>query len=803
MKLFVVIVVCFGIALAYNLEDDCKSVDNEIGRVVKNTRASATALMLWSMRKILGMFLSLPISPRSNVDLRDTVTAMEESYQISQAVARMLEIFDYQINKDTNIRPGNVPKKVFQSLETAIENTVIDCETFAVHVTNASKSNKLSTPQAKKIISSGHAMYLQTNKAMLPFISFSPNYKLAAIATFENLVPKLDAVLTTLQKSAFGESLLLFMRRFKLILERLNYLFMLTRSELTSVGGENDKEIVHQFVIIKLHDAYALNHLYETISCVESYLETAAAATIAQLSLPENHSLLRTCASLDRSFTMLRNVLSSIKLDLEQENVSYPEIINGFLANIFELEPIRSILDKQFLEILKALQIPMDDDFRSTKAVTEFVRSGLQQDRAEYNIRRDYNNSAEQIDKKCLQNWNHVILLTRLLWRNFARELLTFSNDNNSTYEINDVLANIIEGLKLADITAYLTELPTISSQQIMIEFDTLNSFEKAAAKFFAVLKTVHKKNDPRKVLDEEANNVYCTIQYILYQLNAASAADKSNSALEAATEESAGLMDLLNKSTSHSRMREAIKPVVTMIQDISLAIKRLLDLQQSLSKDPEENRNKRAVLQSTVAQLTGTCNFEIAIKGLLYVANFLNTYNETDLDRLNYEALTDALSLIQKHWSHRQDIMGLIEKMCAGVAPVEKALVDRISLRIRRLNGDHRILSEQIRAMVCALPHPSKEKSEFVKLIKAYKELIGPFELPSLIQTIDVNEEDDEIPIVQSGELIPIQIQHALDSTEQWVRSLNRMKFSRPDEIAESGSDEEEEVEVAEEMSE
>lgn len=790
MKLLVVIVICCGIALAYNPEDDCTATDIEIGKVVGNTKAHAAALLLWSMRKILGIFLSLPITTQQHLQLTKSVTALEQKYQISQAVTRILEIFDYQINKDSNSPPIIVEENSFRALEATIDNVVNGCNKFSRCVIAASKSNTFNEFEEELVNGSGQTLYLLTYKAMVPFVSFSPNYKLKAIKTFNKLSSMLDGVLSTLEKSAFGESIRPLMQRYKTFVDETHFLFKFPTSELTSISGSNDKGIYHQFVLIKIHDVYDLEHLYNTISYVASYLETADEATISRLPLPQN--MQKTIFSLDQNYSQLRTVLINVNRDLQKENTPYPGLIKRFLSAICQLEPIRFELDKQLFEILGALKKPKEDNFAPEEIIHEFVRGGLEQDGSDYDIRHDYNQNVEQIDKKMLQTWNHVVLLTRRIWRTLACQLFQIFNVVNLSYEVNGILANITQRLKFPDITSYLTEIPTISYQQIVVEFDTMNSFEKAVTEFIELLKSLNvgeKCRLPRAKqtkLDGRAQKVFSTIQRVLYQLKAVCALDKT-SVLEETIKQNDGIMDLLKESSSHSNFRESIEPIVTILQTFSLDFKSLLNSHKLLSEDTEENRKKRIVLFSTADQLVGTCNFVFSTKGLVYVANFLNKIDEhADLGTLNQEGITKTQHLLESHLGKRKDVMELVETMCADETAVEKDIVDQISVVIWELNGDHIILREQIREILRALPRPSEDQTEFDEMCSAYSELIGPFELAPLNDAYVTGEQDNDVAIVENEDIGNKRME-TLDSTEQWVRAVKRMRYSQSDTVVES----------------
>lgn len=459
--------------------DDCIATDSEIGRVVENTRTHATALMLWSMCRILGIFLSLPQLPDQNRQLNNSITAPKEKYQISQVVARLLEIFIDQKNKDASSSPIILNEESFRTLENTINNAVVYCETFSFRLTRAFNSNNLTGYEAQQLNDSGETLYLRMHMAMVSFVSFSPNYRLKAIATFNKLSSKLEEMLPTLEKSIFGQSITPLIQRIRTILAAIGFLFKLPLSELTNERGTNDKEIFYQFVIITLHDLYSLKNLYDTISYVTWHLETGNADTVAQLSLPQDNGIENALSLLDRNYSKLRTVLNNVNSDLQLDNAFYPDLIKRFLRAIFQIEPITFELDKQLHKILKALKIPKDDALLYEENLHEMVPSALEQEGSDYDIQYEYNKTVEKIDNTFLQIGTQAVLLTRRMWRTLARQLLHICV-GNMTYQMNDILTNIIQRLTFPAITAYLTEIQTFSNRQVAVDFDTMNNFEEA-----------------------------------------------------------------------------------------------------------------------------------------------------------------------------------------------------------------------------------------------------------------------------------------------------------------------------------
>lgn len=718
MKFLAVVLICCGIALAvdYDGEKECDLAANKIDKVVEGTKIQAADLMLWALFKAGKIFIDfddwLEENPTLNTDI---VTEQEKKIQYSQTVEHILScLADYQQASESDKSSIVLSADEFHAFEADIAVTEIATEYFVASIESASPTNAVSTNDKEEIIKQARALHLLLNSALARFYASSLEYETQPIKSFKKFDLMLVDALGKLNASSFGRTINPFVKKYSYLRSTIESLIKKAADETLN---EKSRELV-RFALFKIYYIYGFDNAYAVISYVTSYLD---AFDVEDLAATEISALNETCTLLESNLHDLEQLVANISQDL-QANRPYQSALIHFLDGALPLESFRFILAKQLIGVLEALPIPktteLQRQFDAIKLPSKAL--GLEKGPA-YNIRHDYGQMIERIDKAILQNWEHPVFLVRWMWQHLAQELLKALNREQLQHPVKEFLSEIVLTLQLQGIANYLAGIPTTYDHDFAINLNTLDYFEQKVTAFIQLIQHV---GDPKfgatnAKISNSAQNVFSSIQLVLYQLKVIFAID-INDDLDASAKGFDGMNGRF-ESGPHLGVRSTIKPLIVTIQAIAPTFSSLVNNHILLSAKPTENRAKIAFARCIIDQINGAHNIVFLNTAFSYFASVLDqTKEDPNLGEINQASIQQTCSTINSHLSELKVATDFVDEMCVENAPAPNLFkLENIAKSIWTMNADHFTMGKQIAQIFMALPSPPQDNTE---LYKSYK---------------------------------------------------------------------------------
>lgn len=738
MKCLILLMICCGIALGYDATDDCSAASNRLNEVNEKTKSQITLSLLWLMRKTGRNLYSHSTTRPTNRKLEKYVTEKEIAIGYTAVVRHLLHTFDLYKNE---IGPETLDD-YFEMLESINSGVSETANLFFNQITEVRKKGSLKADDIEQIDDFAESMYVQFYNAIAVGQLIPSDLNANAIATIDKLHTNIDAVVDVLKKSTFGEGILSFVETCRSAVVQIRCLFALRTHNSTLSGSDsnNYRALALQMIIDKLHEIYALENMCNSIFYIVSVLEKLDAAAIKKLA-PPTKSVQATCDLLQTSFTKLWKIICFVRQELQNANGPESIFLQRFFKKIFPMETNRLIVNKQLIELLRALKVAEHDASKfveSGEIVDEFVLNGLEKG-PEYNIRYEYQQTIAAVDKQIFKNWTHATELTRGMWQHFIEKLLKYLKNKEKALNVQLVISNDVQGLQIWNMTNFLASLSAgINHPHLQLELEILNYFEKSLDDFIKLANGLTEANFDQEILGAHAKNIFSSIQLVLYQF--AAVAPYETTLLSGAVEKMAELAVEFNESTqinelaTHSAYKSAIQPMVKSFQAIAVQFIRLVDLDKELSTDLEKNRMKIAILNSVTYLADGAYNFVYVVKAFSYILYVLQLKNDNDVGQLYVEDILRTSKTLDYHMTDLTAVIKLIEKICGKNASIEGNIIGQLKKMSELLficqNGTYRAIRNRIVHILLALPAAFRDDNV---LYTAYMELNSIFMLPEI----------------------------------------------------------------------
>lgn len=693
MKCIAVLVICCGIALAYDAASECDDATKVITKVVQLTKINAAGWVLWQARKTMQAIESQREELNEYRALNKN--AIEPAvFRVPQLANTCMRIFDDFVREsEGRAVTFTVTKSSFDAL-TSTNGMVELAGTGLINAISYTYQNErravIYITQASMVM---RAHFTNITQRFITGYVYDEAFKEKIIETIDKLNASLADVGETLEGSPFGKSLGPFVKEYMRILSPLKA-FILKRN--------NDKSLALRktaiwYVINHFYDMFEMENFSNVILFVASVMKNSNADDIAKMAPPEE-SLKQTCESMQTIvYSKLTSVLMLINQEAPEDRNSFQIFLQNFNTKILPMEPISIILEKQLIVILQATGISKDDAdaydefIASGKIDLAFIKRNLEQNEAAYNIRDYYNAASEQIDERILKDGTGLTI-TRRIWNGLTSDLFRVLNNKWLHPIMVDHLSVIEQKLQIWYTTISLVKTrPT----NLMVKFEEMKRFEDAITTFRAALDAVVPEDDTdesvvesvtesvvesiaeydddilnkhfdeeKQAADKAAQTVFIEIQLMLYQLNAAA---KSNliSEVDEAIKKIGGHL-ILKESESRVNFKGPFAAFVETFEQLATYFQRLVDLHTELSNEAEKNRMKLAIIRCITDKLNVALDFVVGCNILEYFTELIgqSTNDVGDIKIIDQNAITKACELIKSNFDVLKSVIEQLEEM-------------------------------------------------------------------------------------------------------------------------------------------
>lgn len=730
MKLLVVIVICCGISLAYNVDEKFTSAVINMDRRLECTKENGGALLLWELLKI-GEFHLKPLAGQleQNPQLNTAVIGAEENIQYSQAVKHILNIFGKIKNSKDEERMNN-----FVSCERRCRTISSSSEYLSSLIAEINeREGDERAPQLdeiENINSHARTMYLHIQTAIFEMLPFYTNYGLKAISTFDELEVKLKALNTNkLIASRFGLHILQLIQRYRAILNKINVLRTFLMKDIEKNAFESYRSLYRQFVLLKLREIYGIEQACDAFSDIALFLDNLSETNFDDLALPENSILNDTCASLDQHLDEIELLIRSVEVETTQAEFNCSVLLQEFLEEwTFPKENYRFTLNKQFNEILAVLRSSSDGNDQS-RQILQTIENPLKFKPNE-DIRHDYELMIGQIKEQILPNRDQVVPLIQRIWRDFASNLLLAFSEANATEMVKTLLTYVAYELQLTDISSYLSVMPNDERKlHFPIGFKALADFDKNTAALAQLIYLKHDKDDfddiEQSAIEDPIRKAFSSIQWVFYQLKCDYPIDLTANFAELV--EVNQLHEMLDQMQSSARIVSSLKQLVEEFAKISSVIDRMGE-ERKLLIESDEHFLKLSALTFVRDQLGGAFDYCETVKMLQYMVNLINSFLNTDFGPLNDISTDKMCNLFKNHADDLKFIDDFVKQTyLENSAKLEQAelfgQLHDISDRVWQLSTVYVDFKNLLVDIFVVLPKPEEQKlvDECIRIIDEF----------------------------------------------------------------------------------
>lgn len=335
---------------------------------------------------------------------------------------------------------------------------------------------------------------------------------------------------------------------------------------------------------------------------------------------------------------------------------------------------------------------------------------------SDYDIRYHYERIKQQLEnQQILQNSNFAVLVIRWMWRDFACKFIELfalaKNEANRSTQATDYLSAIVQKLHFRATTTFLVQNISPSNEHTLsLQIKLLNDFEVSATIF---MNAVHKSMEDNTLaeqiteMDNKAKQLFFSIELVIYQLNGVHVEDFTQSLAEMTINAS---MAQVNKSDTHSRIRDGLKKSLESFSTFSRVFQSLSSLHETYSVNSERNLVKRGLLNFTADKLAAAFHLEAFSEFILYASELLNTLDaNAAVGQIDVAAMETT---IQSHVDEIESVIRLVVEICEKdastlIEDVVNRQLNQILEFIWRLNEVRTALWTHMEQILGALPAP------------------------------------------------------------------------------------------------